>query len=135
MSGRRACKAQGHPRCPQHYAPPVLDEDGALTGDIVGLDTRFGRYGHRSITALLRGAEWDVNHKRVERVWPREGLKVPARQPGRGRLWLNDGSCVWLRPRGKNDVRAYDFVQIRTRDGRAVRLLTIIDEYPQGANP
>ena len=70
-----------------------------------------------------------MNHKRVEGMWRREGLKVPARQPRRGPLWLNDGSCVRLRPERRNHVWAYDFVQIRTRDGRAVRLLTIINEY------
>ena len=105
------------------------DDEQALTNDIVALATRFGRYGYRRITALLRRSGWVVNHKRVERIWRREGLKVPARQPRRGWLWLNDGSCVRLRPQGKNDVWAYDFVQVRTRDGRAVRLLTIIDEY------
>ena len=92
------------------------------------LATLYGRYGYRRITAMLRRGGWDVNHKRVERIWRREGLKVPARQPRRGRLWLNDGSCVRLRPQGRNDVWAYDFVQVRTRDGPAVRLLTIIDE-------
>ena len=65
----------------------------------------------------------------MERIWRREGLKVPAKQPKRGRLWLNDGSCVRLRPEWKDHVWAYDFVQIRTHDGRAVRLLTIMDEY------
>ena len=107
----------------------VRDDEQALTNDIVGLATRFGRYGYRRIIALLRRSGWVVNHKRVERIWLREGLKVPARQPRRGRLWLNDGSCVRPRPERRNHVWAYDFVQIRTRDGRAVRLLTIIDEY------
>ena len=104
-------------------------DEQALTNDIVALATRFGRYGYRRITALLRRSGWVVNHKRVERIWRGVRLKVPARQPRRGRLWLNDGSCVRLRPQGKNDVWAYDFVQVRTRDGRAVRQLTIIDEY------
>ena len=107
------------------------DDEQALTNDIVALATRFGRYGYRRITALLRCSGWVVNHKRVERIWRREGLKVPVRQPRRGRLWLNDGSSVRLQPQGKNDVWAYDFVQVRTQDGRAVRLLTIIDEYTQ----
>ncbi len=71
----------------------VRDDEQALTNDIVGLATRFGRYGYRRITALLRGAGWDVNHKRVERIWRQAGLKAPARQPRRGLLWLNHGSC------------------------------------------
>ncbi len=117
------------PRSTQRHEPLVQDDEQALTNDIAGMATRFGRYGYRRITALLRGAGWDVNHKRVERIWRREGLKVPARQPRRGRLWLNDGSCVRPRPEGRNHVWAYDFVHIRTRNGSPVRLLTVIDEY------
>ncbi len=100
-----------------------------MTEEIVELASRYGRYGYRRVTALLRMEGWDVNHKRVERIWRREGLKVPAKQPKRGRLWLNDGSCVRLRPQGPNHVWAYDFVLVRTQDSRAVRLLTVIDEY------
>ena len=70
-----------------------------------------------------------MNHKRVARIWRREGLKVPQKQPKRGRLWLNDGSCIRLRPEHKNHVWAYDFVQDRTHDGKAFRMLTLIDEY------
>jgi len=72
---------------------------------------------------------WHVNHKRVERIWRQEGLKVPKRQPKRKRLWFNDGSCARLRPMYKNHVRSYDFVAERTSDGRALRMLNIIDEY------
>ena len=78
---------------------------------------------------MLRDRGWTVNHKRVERIWRREGLKVPKRQPKRGRLWLNDGSCIRLRPERPNHVWAYDFVSCRTNEGRPVRLLTVIDEY------
>ena len=70
-----------------------------------------------------------MNHKRVERIWRREGLKVPARQPKRARLWLNDGSCVRRRAQYANHVWSYDFVLERTHDGRAFRMLTIVDEY------
>jgi len=78
---------------------------------------------------MLHQEGWQVNHKRVERIWRREGLKVPKKQPKRGRLWLNDGSCVRRRPEYKNHVWAYDFVQDRTHDGKAFRILTVIDEY------
>jgi len=78
---------------------------------------------------LLRLDDWHVNHKRVERIWRREGLKVPKKQPKRGRLWLNDGSCVRRRPEHRNHVWAYDFVQDRTHDGKTFRILTVIDEY------
>ncbi len=87
------------------------------------------RYGHRRITALLRADGWRVNHKRVERIWRQQGLKVPARQPKRGRLWINDGSCIRLRPEYRNHVWAYDFVFDGTRDGRQLKFLTVEDEY------
>jgi putative transposase len=93
------------------------------------LATRYGRYGYRRITALLKTKGWRVNHKRIERIWRREGLKIPKRQPKRGRLWLNDGSCVLLRPLYRNHVWSYDFVADRTHDSRAIKMLTVIDEY------
>ncbi len=100
-----------------------------MTGRVVQLASAYGRYGYRRITALLRREGWRVNHKRVERIWRREGLRVPQKQPKRGRLWLNDGSCIRLRPEHKDHVWSYDFVQDRTRDGRAIRMLNVIDEY------
>ena len=96
---------------------------------MVALASQFGRYGYRRITALLWLDGWQVNHKRVERLWRREGLKVPRKQPKRGRLWLNDGSCVRLRPTHRNHVWTYDFVMARTSNGLPVRMLNIIDEY------
>jgi hypothetical protein len=89
----------------------------------------FGRYGYKRITGLLQMAGWNVNVKRVQRIWRAEGLKLPKRQPKRGRLWLNDGSCIRLRPEHKNHVWAYDFVAEKTHDGRAPKLLTVVDEY------
>ena len=82
------------------------------------------------ITGLLNNSGWHVNHKRIERIWRREGLKVPQNQPKKGRLWLNDGSCVRLRPERRNHVWSYDFVQDRTHDGRIFRTLNIIDALP-----
>jgi transposase InsO family protein len=93
------------------------------------LATQYGRYGYRRVGALLRAEGFAVNHMRVERLWRREGLKVPQRQRPRRRLWLNDGSCVRLRPEHPGRVWSYDFVKARTSDGRAFRLLTVIDEY------
>ena len=78
---------------------------------------------------MLRTNGWRVNHKRVERIWLREGLRVPKNQPKRGRLWLNDGSCVRLRALYENHVWSYDFVADRTRNGKAIRILNVIDEY------
>jgi putative transposase len=96
---------------------------------MIRLASQYGRYGYRRVTELLCREGWQVNHKRIERLWRREGLKVPTKQPKRRRLWLNDGSCVRLRPAHKDHVWSYDFVQDRTHDGRAFRMLTLIDEY------
>ncbi len=122
VSERRACRVLGHPRSTQRYEPSLVEDEKALTREVVDLASQFGRYGYRRVTALLRHRGWRVNHKRVERIWRREGLKVPAKQAKRGRLWLNDGSCVRLRPEWKDHVWAYDFVQVRLHDGRVVRL-------------
>jgi putative transposase len=111
----------------------TADDEAALTADIIALARQYGRYGYRRITALLRQAGWLVNKKRVARIWRREGLKVPQRQPKRGRLWLNDGSCVRLRPERPDHVWAYDFVEDRTHDGRKIRMLNIVDEYTREA--
>lgn len=100
-----------------------------MVGRMVEMASRYGRYGYRRITALLCREGFTVNHQRIERLWRREGLKVPNRQPKRGRLWLTDGSCIRLRPQRKNHVWSYDFVFDRTRDGRSLRLLTVMDEY------
>jgi len=100
-----------------------------LVARIIELATQYGRYGYRRITAMLRQEGWQVNHKRVERIWRQEGLKVPKKQPKRRRLWFNDGSCIRLRPERKDHVWSYDFVTARTDEGRAFRILNIIDEY------
>ena len=103
-------------------------DEAALTAAIGQLATQDRRYGYRRITALLRQDGWTVNTKRVERIWRVEGLQGPPRQPKRGRLWLTDGSCVRLRPEYPNHVWAYDFMTDRTHDGKAFRLLTVLDE-------
>jgi len=105
------------------------DDEDALTAVVTELAARFGRYGCRKVTDLLRMAGWDVNVKRVARIWREQGLKVPAKQPKRGRLWLADGSCVRLRPTHRNHVWSYDFVFERTDDGRVIKLLNVIDEF------
>ena len=95
----------------------------------MALASRFGRYGYRRITALLRQEGWSVKHKRVERLWRKEGLRVPRKQPKRGRLWLAEGAIVRRRAERPNDVCSYDFVFERTADGRALKLLVVVDEY------
>jgi transposase InsO family protein len=129
ISERRACRALGQHRSTQRKAPRGQEDEEALTADLVERARQYGRYGYRKITALLREAGWLVNDKRVERIWRREGLKVPQRQPKRGRLWLTDGSCIRLRPEYRNHVWSYDFVADRTHDGRKFRILNVIDEF------
>jgi putative transposase len=119
----------GQARATQRRVLRVRDDEEALRAEILHLAVRYGRYGYRRITALLRRDGRQVNHKRVERIWRQEGLKVPQKQPKRGRLWLNDGSCVRLRPAHRNHVWSYDFVVDRTQNGRAIKILTVIDEY------
>lgn len=123
------CVALGQHRSTQRKTPRGRDDEEALTADIIELARQYGRYGYRKITALLRDAGWVVNAKRVERIWRREGLKVPAKQPKRGRLWLNDGSCIRLRPEHRDHVWSYDFVEDRTHDGRKFRTLNVVDEF------
>jgi transposase InsO family protein len=119
----------GQVRSTQRYIRRITYDEEPLTARIIELATQYGRYGYRMITGLLRNEGWKVNHKRVERIWRREGLKVPKKQPKRKRLWLNDGSCIRLRPQYNNHVWSYDFMMTRTHDGRPVKILTLIDEY------
>jgi putative transposase len=129
ISERRACQVLRQHRSTQRKVPKTPDDEVALTADIIALARQYGRYGYRRITALLREAGWAVNKKRVERIWRCEGLKVPQKQPKRSRLWLNDGSCIRLRPERPNHVWSYDFVTDRSQDGRAFRMLCVIDEF------
>lgn len=128
-SERHACQLVDQPRGTQRYQPTQRDDEDALTRAIIALATHYGRYGYRRITIKLQEAGWNVGKDRVERIWRREGLKVPQRQKPRGRLWLNDGSCVRLRPEYRNHVWSYDFMSAYTHDGRMVRFLNLIDEY------
>lgn len=111
MSERRACQVLRQSRATQRYLPQVRDDEKPLTQRIIELAAVYGRYGTPRITAMLSTEGWSVNHKRVERIWRQQGLKVPKKQPKRGRLWFNDGSYIRLRPTHQVDVWAYDFVQ------------------------
>ena len=129
VSQRRACRVLKQARSTQRHRPKVRDDEPKLLRRIIELACQYGRYGYRRITALLRREGWKVNRKRVHRMWRQAGLKVPSKQPKRGRIWLNDGSCVRHRATRKDHVWTYDFVHTRTHDGRTVRLLTVVDEY------
>ncbi len=129
MSERRACQVLGQSRSTQRHRAFAPSDEPRLVTRIVQLASAYGRYGYRRITALLRREGWRVNHQRLERIWRQEGLKVPKKQPRRGRLWLNDGSCLRLRPAWPNHVWSYDFVADRTSDGRPLKMLTVVDEF------
>ena len=129
VSERRACRVLGQHRSTQRHLPQGREDEARLVADMIELARQYGRYGYRRIAALLRDAGWQINDKRVERLWRLEGLKVPSRQPRRGRLWLNDGSCVRLRAERPNHVWSYDFVHHRTYDGRVFRTLNVLDEH------
>ena len=129
VSERRACAALGQHRSTQRKVPRGREDAVRLTADVIELARQYGRYGYRKVAALLRQAGWSVSDGRVERIWKREGLKVPAKQPKRGRLWLTDGSCIRVRPERPNHVWSYDFVEDRTHDGRKYRMLNVLDEF------
>ncbi len=117
------------PRSTQRYERKKPCDEDRLRTDIISLASRYGRYGYKRVTGLLRNLGWHVNHKRVERIWRQEGLKVPKKQPRRSRLCLNDGSCIRLRAERAHHVWAYDFVAERTVDGRSIKMLVVIDEF------
>ena len=123
VSERRICRVLNQHRSTQRYRPSPRDDEEALTAAVIDLATQYGRYGYRRILELLHRDGWKLGHTRLE------GLQVPQKQPKRKRLWLNDGSCIRLRPCWPNHVWSYDFVMDRTYEGKAFRMLTIIDEY------
>ena len=129
VSERHACRVIGQPRGTQRYHKRLATDEEWLTQRIVKLASNYGRYGYRRVAALLRNEGWIVNHKRVQRIWRQQGLKVPQKQLKRGRLWLNDGSIVRLRPEFPKHVWSYDFMEDHTHNGVKFRILNIIDEY------
>jgi transposase InsO family protein len=129
VSERRACWALQQPRSTQRYPKVIPADEELIRAKVIELASQYGRYGYRRVTALLRNQGWIVNHKRVERIWREEGLKVPQKQSKRGRLWLNDGSVIRLRPEFPKHVWSYDFMHDRTHNGVPYRILNVIDEY------
>ncbi|MCA0423171.1 MAG: IS3 family transposase [Proteobacteria bacterium] len=130
LSERRVCRVLGQHRSTQRRRPKGPDDEQALIDDMTVLVRRYGRYGYRKIAELLRStAGWIINDKRVERIWRREGFRVPQKQPKKGRLWLADGSCIRLRAEYPNHVWSYDFVEDRTHEGKKYRMLNVIDEF------
>ena len=129
VSERRACRVLAQPRSTQRRPARVAADAPAWIARLITLARRFGRSGSRRITALLRAEGWRVNHKRVERLWRQEGLRVPRKPRRRRRLWATDGSCTRRRAERPHHVWSYDFVSERTHDGRPLRVRTIVDEH------
>lgn len=129
VSQRRACRALKVNRTAARYELVCLPDEDEVRADIINKATNFGHVGYRMVTNMMRNEGRKINHKRVERIWREEGLKLPQKQPKKRRLFLNDGSCIRLRPEHKNHVWSYDFMEDQTMDGRKIRFLNIIDEY------
>ena len=129
VSERRACITVDQPRSSQRYSPRIADDERKLVDHILQLVRRYPRYGYRQITAKLRQAGWNVNAKRVYRLWRREGLKVPQKKRKKQRLGSSANSCIRRRSDRPNDVWAWDFIFDRTKSGTPLKWLSIIDEF------
>ena len=130
ISERSACGLVGLSRTTWRHLPIPRDDETPMRAEVIRLASAYGRYGYRTIASLMRNAGWlSAATSKVARIWREEGLKVPQKQPPRGRLWLNDGSCMRLRARHPNHVWSYDFVLIRDAYGGKIRMLTMIDEF------
>ncbi len=129
VSERRACKVIGQSRMTQRYKTKQPDKDKALTTDIKKLAKKHKRYGYRMITAKLRQEGWNVNHKRVQRIWQKEGLQVPYRRKFKKSKGSSVNSCAVKKAEYPNHVWTYDFISDQTENGRKLKLLTVLDEF------
>lgn len=129
VSERRACKVIGLSRMTQRYKTKQPNKDKALTADIKKLAGSHKRYGYRMITAKLRQDNWVVNHKRVQRIWQKEGLQVPYRRKFKKSKGSSANSCVVKKAEYPNHVWTYDFMSDQTENGRKFKLLTVLDEF------
>ena len=131
-SERRTCAVLSVSRSSLHYKAKFQDND-ALRLAMIRLAKQHGRYGYRKIAELLRIEGWRVNHKKVERLWREEGLKLPERHKKRRRLYHKDSSVIRLRPTHANHIWAIDFVHDKLSNGRSYKMLTVLDEYTRQA--
>ena len=129
VTERRACRVLSVNRTAYRYEPVRLPDEDEVRADIIDKACNFGRVGYRMVTDMMRNNGTKINHKRVEWIWREEGLKLPKKQVKKRRVWMNDGSCVRLRPEYRNHVWSYDFVEDKTYNGKKLRFLNIIDEY------
>ena len=129
VAERRACRVLQINRNSYRYEPVKRRDEDEIRTAIIRLVTNYGRVGYRMVTCMLRNEGIQINHKRVERIWRQEGLKLPKKQVKKRRLWLTDGSCIRLRAEHKNHVWSYDFVEDKTSNGRKIRFLNVLDEH------
>ena len=129
VSERRACEVISQPRMTQRYEPKQPDKDKALTAEIIRLAKKYKRYGYRMITAKLHQDNWDVNHKRVQRIWQKEGLQVPYRRKFKKAKGSSQNSCCVKKAEYKDHIWTYDFMSDQTEDGRSLKFLTVLDEF------
>lgn len=130
VSEQFACKLVRRSRSAYRYLSLPRSDEDPMRADVVRLACAYGGYGYRTITAMMRNSgSVRVTTSKVARIWWQEGLKISQKQPPRGRLWLNDGSCMHLSVTHPNHVWSYDFVQIKDAYGGKIRMLTMIDEY------
>lgn len=132
ISERMACRILNVSRSHWKEKQIRLPDEDELTGRILALAVEYGRYGYRRIAEMLRQDLWKPLHvttKQVRAIWFKLGLKVPGKQHKRKRIWLNDGSCLRLRPEHKDQVWSYDFMAEKQANGRTLRILNILDEY------
>ncbi len=129
VSERRACRAIGQHRSTQRYEPLEKEEEKRLVQEMLALVAKHPRYGYRFVWALLRKAGWQVNRKRIYRLWRQEGLKVPQKQHKKRRLGHSANSCVRRKAEHKDHVWTWDFIHDRTTNGRPLKWLSIVDEY------
>ena len=127
---RRACRVLNINRTAYRYVPVKLPDEDEIRSAVIDVACNYGRVGYRMATSMLRNTGLKINHKRVERIWREEGLKLPKKQSKKRRLWLSDSNCIRLRAEHKNHVWSYDFVEDKTwNNGKKIRILNIIDEY------
>jgi len=129
LTERRACRVLSVNRAAYRYDPVVLSDEEKIRTEVIEKACNYGRVGYRMVTNMMRNSGVNINHKRVERIWREEGLKLPQKQIKKRRLWLTDGSCIRLRPEHRNHVWSYDFVEDKTYNGKKIRILNIIDEH------
>jgi putative transposase len=125
-------KTIGMARSTQRYKV-LPEDDDSLRLAVIRLAKQYGRYGYRKITVLLRAEGWEVNHKKVERLWREEGLQQPQRHKKHKRLYHKNSSIIRLRPKYQNHIWSIDFVYDKLSDGRRYQMLTVLDEYTREA--